>query len=53
LPQGGTHWEHLGTEPVAQVAMEKAIAVLAGAKASDVKVDITIPQDSTEVRNGA
>lgn len=26
------------------VAMEKAIAVLAGAKASDVKVDITIPQ---------
>ena len=27
-----------------QVAMQKAIAVLAGAKAPDVKVDITIPQ---------
>ena len=26
------------------VAMERALAALAGAKASDVKVDITIPQ---------
>ena len=40
-------WVDPHREPT-QVAMQKAIAVLAGARASDVKVDITIPQASTE-----